>query len=181
MNKCQKCKKARATVHLTEIDPDNHKPHEMHLCESCARETGMPQGPQPSTTQTLSFSASITNLGKVRAGGTRQLVCASCGMSYQEFRVKGRFGCCDCYDSFAEGVVPLLDRVHGANRYVGPQPAKAPDAEEGSAAAAAFERELIDLRRRLTRVVEDEDYEEAARIRDRIHEVETRLGEAGNG
>jgi len=177
MNKCQKCKKARATVHLTEIDPDNHKPHEMHLCENCARETGMPEHAKPQS-QSITFNTSLIDMGKSRPKTTQRLVCSGCGMSYQEFRVKGRFGCCECYDAFAEGLESLLDRVHGANRYVGPRPE---EATEQAAGTGRIERELVDLRKQLLSVVEAEDYEEAARIRDRIHEAEERLMESGDG
>lgn len=174
-NICQKCKKARATVHLTEIDTENNRPQQMHLCDACARESSAP--PKPPQGQALTFSAMLSSLQEKSPGGKPgglKLVCPECGMSYQEFRVKGRFGCLSCYDAFGENLRLLLEKVHGASQYVGPLPS---GKSAGARSSAALEQELVDLRRRLNRVVKDEDYEEAARIRDRIAAVEQSLQE----
>ncbi len=175
-NICQKCQKARATVHLTEIDTENNKPQQMHLCDACARESSTP--PKPPKGKTLTFSTMLSGLQeKAQAGRSAgaKLVCPDCGMTYQEFRGKGRFGCLSCYDAFGENLCLLLEKVHGASQYVGPLPSgKSP----GARTSAALEQELVDLRRRLSRVVKDEDYEEAARLRDRIAAVEQSLQES---
>ncbi len=174
-NVCQSCKKARATVHFTEIDDaKGNKPTEMHLCESCAEGLG--------TAKTLpahTFTLSTTVIGVPERGSSssQKPVCPECGMNYQEFRVKGRFGCIGCYDVFDEGLVPLLERVHGASQHVGPHPASV---GEGHRSTASLEQELLDLRRRLSRSVRNENYEEAATLRDRIQEVESRLSETGD-
>ncbi len=173
-NVCQVCKKARATVHLTEIDSENAEPTEMHLCEACAKESGTSTKPPPGAA--MKFATSLIELhqkeGGARTGKT--IVCPECGMSYQEFRIKGRFGCTTCYDAFESGLLPLLEKVHGATEHVGPAPTAAA-ATEG--AQPALQRELVELRRRLKSVVDEERYEEAARLRDRITEVEKQLAE----
>jgi len=179
-NICQYCKKARATVHLTEIDPDSNEPHEMHLCEECARDSGgIQKPPPPPKVSTISFTTSIVGLaGKAGSGASSsKIVCPDCGMTNQEFRLKGRFGCVGCYDVFEESLVALLEKVHGATQYVGPEPVSA----EGSRTAAAMEQELVDLRRRMNRLVKNENYEEAAHLRDQIVELEQQLLEPGDG
>lgn len=177
-NVCQNCKKTRATVHLTEIDPDNNQPHEMHLCEDCARESGSAQ--QDVQTPTISFTTSVVGLpDKLGKGSSTSFApCPECEMTYQEFRVKGRFGCARCYDAFEKGLLPLLERIHGATQYVGRVPA-GQDAITGT--TASLTQELVDLRRRMGRLVKSEEYEEAARLRDRIEEVEQILSEGDNG
>lgn len=179
MNTCQNCKKARATVHLTEIDPENASPQETHLCEACARDTGA-STTKPSSVSTLQLTTTLISLQeKVRARGmSRTVVCDECGMTFQEFRVKGRLGCCRCYEVFEEGLAPLLEKVHGSSHYVGPEPGVGSRRER---TATALEQELLELRRRLPRAVKDEDYEQAARIRDRIRELEALLMEGRNG
>lgn len=175
-NVCQVCKKARATVHLTEIDSENSEPTEMHLCENCARESGASSKPPPSVAMT--FASSLIDLHKKEGTGSRAgraIVCPECEMTYQEFRVKGRFGCLTCYDAFESGLLPLLEKVHGATEHVGPPPTGASAAE---GAHPALQRELIELRRQLKGVVDEEKYEEAARLRDRITEVEQQLEES---
>lgn len=174
-NICQNCKQQRATVHLTEIDTHSNEPHEMHLCEACARETGATSAPAPFSTQmTVADLASSTLSGgagksESKRGAQKKTACAKCGMTYQEFRVKGRFGCASCYDAFEEGLVNLLEKVHGASQYVGDYP---PGIEPTPRTQEAIEQELADLRRRLGLVIKNEEYEEAARVRDRIQELE---------
>ena len=180
-NICQNCKKARATVHLTEIDPDSHEPHEMHLCEDCARDSGgLQKKSSAPKVSTISFTTSIVGkASKVAGSGTApsKVVCPDCGMTNQEFRLKGRFGCVGCYDVFEESLMSLLEKVHGATQYVGPRPLAA-DGRQRS--VAALEQELVDLRRRMNRLVRSENYEEAAQLRDQIDELEQQLLEPGD-
>jgi len=178
---CQVCKKARATVHLTEIDAENAEPTEMHLCENCARDSGTAQKASPAAAASMSFTTSLIELHKKKAGSAagQNQVCPECGMTYQEFRVKGRFGCTTCYDAFATGLVSLLEKVHGASEHAGPPPPERieeAEVEEG-AGVTALRHELVELRRQLRSVVDEEEYEEAARLRDRISEVEEQIGE----
>jgi protein arginine kinase activator len=176
-NICQNCKQHRATVHLTEIDSQSNEPHEMHLCESCARETGATGAPPSGaylshvTVADLASSALASGTGKAESkrGASKRASCTSCGMSYQEFRVKGRFGCASCYNAFEDGLVTLLEKVHGASQYVGDYPN---GVEPTARTQAAIAQELGDLRRRLGLVIKNEEYEEAARVRDRIAELE---------
>lgn len=173
MNTCQHCKKARATVHLTDIDPERAEPQETHLCEACARESGASTA-KPVGLSTLSLTTTLISLQeKAQAQGmSRSVTCDECGMTYQEFRVKGRLGCCRCYEAFEQGLAPLLEKVHGSSHYVGPRPGVGTQRERVS---AAHEQELLEQQRRLTRLIKGEDYEEAARVRDRIRELEALL------
>jgi protein arginine kinase activator len=180
MNKCQKCQKARATVLVTDIDLTNHKPQQLHLCEDCARETGMAAALSPSAAEMLKASILSVTEKESKARSAQRVMCEQCGLSYQEFRVKGRFGCSGCYEAFSDLVEPLLEKVHGAKEYKGPAPKK-PSSRRKTTSVAEFEKELVDLRRKLTRAVKSEDYEDAARLRDRITEVERRIAELQDG
>ncbi len=176
-NPCQKCKKQRATVLVTEIDVETNKPREMHLCESCLAESALPKKPAVGV-PAVTFATTILGIPdptttKTKSG--RRITCPNCGMTVQEFRLKGRFGCEQCYTSFSDSLVPLLEKVHGASRHVGPGPEGTKPKKQSQ---ATIERELLDLRRRLNRVVKEEDYEEAARLRDRIQAVERQLAQS---
>jgi len=67
--------------------------------------------------------------------------------------------------SFAKILLPLLENIHGDVRHCGKTPRRSPQLREA-------ETELIQLRNRLKLAVNKEDYEEAARIRDRIKTLE---------
>jgi protein arginine kinase activator len=93
-------------------------------------------------------------------------VCDQCGMSYQSFRRGGRLGCSHDYQEFAELLVPLLRRVHGNERHVGKTPKRI-------GRDLARRRYISQLRSDMKAAVAREDYEQAARLRDEIKEIET--------
>jgi protein arginine kinase activator len=82
-----------------------------------------------------------------------------------EFKAAGRCGCPNDYDVFREPLLPLLERIHRGSKHVGKVPPHA-------LKHAAVQIELRDLRRQLRTAVEQEAYEEAARLRDRIRQKE---------
>jgi protein arginine kinase activator len=91
--------------------------------------------------------------------------CEACGLTYLEFRNQGRFGCAHDYDAFKAELLPLLESIHGDVRHAGKAPRRLPR-------TPGTQAELTTLRRRLQQLVTEENYEEAARIRDRIKELE---------
>lgn len=163
---CEKCQKEAASVHVTEIAASGKK-SERHLCEQCAESHGVPSVKAP-TVLALFKELMEKTTTTTRA---RDRVCPKCGMTFNEFKTKARFGCPHDYEVFLSRVIPLLERLHGASEHVGD--ADAAHAEK----AAADERavELKRLRRDLQRVIKKEEYEEAARLRDRIQHLEKEL------
>jgi len=157
--KCENCKEQEATVHYTEID--GRQKNEIHLCEECYR-------------QKLTPVQKIVDFGEVLKGllqGTlkeqtaaAKAICPTCGISLAEFRASGRFGCPNDYDVFDEFLRPLLEKIQHGTRHVGRVPSRA-------GTELQRENELIQLRRELERAVQREEYEEAARLRDRIREI----------
>ncbi len=158
---CELCKEAQATVHLTEIV--NEQMAELHLCEACANQKG---------TQMESHFGLSELLGGLAEGGKApepeegvQEACATCGMTYEEFRKVGRLGCSECYTTFKRSVGTLLKRIHGSTHHVGKSPTRL-------AKPAKVKTELMELRRKLERAIEVEEFEEAARLRDVIRQIE---------
>ena len=158
--RCQRCKKKPATIHITDIV--GGKKRSMHLCEDCAREEGILISPQVPLNELLqNFIMTHT-----QAGRASELVCPECGISFAEFRERGLLGCAHDYVAFEEMLIPLLERAHeGASQHVGKVPVSAPAEERRQS-------ELLRLRGQLKEAVGREDYERAARLRDRIRELE---------
>lgn len=161
--KCQSCSKP-ATVHLTNILGDGQK-KEMHLCQSCADNLQLFNKKQDLNLPAILHTLIGQHVGPLTDELAR-LTCPVCGIKYMEFRAEGRLGCPNDYDVFRVGLEPLLQRIHRAGKHVG----KVPRHRERTAAQQA---ELVALQRRLRRAVEDEAYEQAARIRDLIREKES--------
>ncbi len=183
--KCDKCTK-KATVHLTEIV--DGKVIEMHLCEDCAREQSQQMEQQFGLADLL---AGLTDFGKqipeVQKEGAQ---CPACGLTYDDFRKFGRFGCAQCYVAFKPQLKTLLKKIHGSNVHLGKKPSKIIDLEtpveaatfeeaaqsvdeQGPATAAEPKVETVDsLRIKMHQAIEEEDFELAARLRDLIREME---------
>jgi protein arginine kinase activator len=154
MQQCQNCK-SPATVHLTDLVKNDVT----HLCAECAAQ----QNPVPQ--KAVQLHALLSGLfggtqAAVTAPGSDPVVCPYCGTTYAEFRRVGRFGCSEDYDAFARQLDPLIKRVQGDGEHVGKRPLR-----------WTRSRTRNELEERLRRAVGDENYEEAARLRDLLGDL----------
>ena len=159
---CDNCGERDATVHLTTVVSNELR--QQHLCERCAAERGVettiatPKHPLGALLQ-----AAQQQLAVPSADGGR---CSFCGSTMNDFRTTGRWGCARCYTTFEASMRELLRRVHGNSRHSGqgyepPQP--------GLDEKATI---LGELKERLRRAIETEQFELAADLRDRIRVME---------
>ena len=159
--KCMFCD-SPATVHLTDIV--NKKKREAHLCERCARERNLlpdPPGPQIDLTALMNLLMTPFKPTAAALPASPDPSCPTCGLTYAAFKAEGRFGCAHDYDAFLQVLEPLLERVHRAVSHDGKQPLTARRAAE-----------LDALKGRMKSAVANEDYEQAARLRDLIRQKE---------
>ncbi|RKY41264.1 MAG: hypothetical protein DRP76_00285 [Candidatus Omnitrophota bacterium] len=154
---CDICHKNIATIHLTEIVGD--KIVELHLCSKCA------QMKTEEIKNQLSLSEFLTGLVKEEKKERRVLRCAKCGLTFNDFRKMGKLGCKFCYESFREKLLPLLRKIHGSVEHTGKVP-------QGLKEEEILERKIRELRKKLAKAIKLEEYEEAARIRDEIRNLE---------
>ncbi len=169
MHLCERCNK-QATVHMTEIS--GGKPHEVHLCDTCAQEAGyVHQAHVPINellNQFLKAHAQVSDAPVSR--------CPDCGMSWQEFKDTGLLGCPKDYDLFLNQIGGVIERAQqGANHHTGkaietPPPGGKPLKKDDP--VKLRQAELHKLRKELARAVEDESYERAAQLRDQIKTLE---------
>lgn len=152
-----------ACVHLTQV-VDN-KTSTQYLCRECAQAKGISTSPGEAG-QVADFVAQLTGGGVEREPGEAPEPCTFCGLSFDDFKETGRLGCPRCYTSFESGLRRLLAGIHGADRHVG-KVYLPPDS--GSTHQGV---RLDDLRRRLRRAVDSEDFERAAVLRDQIRELD---------
>lgn len=165
--KCHCCEKA-ATVHLTQIV--ENKVQKVDLCEECAQAKGVTNPEGFSMTDFLpSFEAGVS--------GDEEFVCESCGLTQQEFKKNGRFGCASCYDVFQKVLDPMLEGMHAGKRHAGRAPAgfvppvAPPDKDPKAKESEVREKDIADLESELIRAIEAEEYERAAEIRDQIRQL----------
>lgn len=164
--KCQKCEKP-ATFHITDLTGDDNELLELHLCPDCAKQflrTEKSEKETPQISGVLSKQLKLEETAEeLKALDDRE--CPICGISFYEFRQAGRLGCPHDYVFFGEELEPLLINVHGENEHVGKRPKRGVCDTES-------QTELIRLRREMKEAVQDEDYEQAKDIRDRIRGIE---------
>jgi protein arginine kinase activator len=160
---CDHCKERDAVVHLTRI-VDNAVT-QLHLCEKCAAEKGvettiaLPQHPLGEILQAVQSQASP-------ATAADATVCAFCGATARDFRATGRLGCAHCYDSMESSLRELLRRLHGSSKHVGRR-YEAPRPETLAEVDVRTE-----LRDKLQRAVDAEQFELAAELRDKLRVME---------
>lgn len=160
---CDLCKDGEAVIQLTEIEGSGVR--QLHLCEKCAAERGV------ETTIGGSTKPQINNflqtLHEQMPGAKGEPVnCSFCSASLADFRATGRLGCAHCYETFESSLRDLLRRVHGnsrhiGRRYVAPLPSELPHVSSAT-----------ELRDRLKRAIEAEQFELAADIRDKLRGIE---------
>ncbi len=156
MEKCQRCP-SPATVHVTEVLGEG-KFDAVHLCESC-----FPKYMQD--TDKTSPKKSGLPFNEADEGLFPQQACPHCGMKFIDFRNSHRLGCPHDYDTFRAELTTLLDNIHGETKHVGKMPRRYPQTKK-------LESELTHLRTQLKQAVQREEYEEAAKLRDRIKTLE---------
>ena len=162
---CTICKEKPATVHLTQIVGD--KMQKLDLCEDCAKAKGI----NDPTSFSLADADVLFGLGASQeieqAGGGVEAKCPRCGFSQADFKKSGRLGCPECYQTFAEGLEGLLKTMHKGIRHAG----KVPEALRAN-------REQSDhlklLQKKLAKAIEDENFEQAAQLRDEIKQITPR-------
>jgi protein arginine kinase activator len=159
---CDICKKTDATVHLTQIL--DGKVLKVDLCEGCAKAKGVQEA------VSLPLAELLVGLGANAEAKTEEPgpACATCGMTQADFKKTGRLGCADCWDVFAAGLAPLLKAMHKGDRHVGKVPNKA-------AHTVVIGEQIKELSDALQKAVRGEQYEEAARLRDEIRQLETQM------
>jgi len=153
--KCQRCPK-QATLHITEVLGEERF-EELHLCEDCAKKYLYEPVQQQQNKKPGKADAHTDDPASKQ--------CEACGVKFVEFRNTGRLGCPHDYEAFREELLPLVESIHGDTQHVGKSPRRLPKTKSDQI-------ELADLRKRLQKAVLEEDYEVAARLRDRIRQLE---------
>ncbi|MFD2925265.1 UvrB/UvrC motif-containing protein [Halobacillus naozhouensis] len=176
---CQRCHNRPATVHLTQLL--NGEKTEIHVCEQCAKEKGYMHDHEENfilndlLTGLFNFETKHSLKGHPHSAPSpkEQLKCPNCGLTFQEFAKAGKFGCAECYKTFDDKLNPILRRVHSGNtRHDG----KIPRREGGN---LHLKRQMDEYKSDLQRLIEQEEFEEAAKVRDEIRSLDSQLHQRG--
>jgi len=158
---CEECGKNQATVSITVTTGSGTNTR--RLCPECMKkmEFTLVKG------DIQSFLSSVLSvLGSEKKAEQPSIVCSSCGLSYAEFEHTGRLGCAQCYRDFANQLKPSLQKIHGRTQHAGRRPkAFVPDPQD------ELNQRMSELRKQMDEAVANENFEEAARLRDELRSL----------
>lgn len=156
---CQQCKKQTATVHLTDLAKGEKR--ERHLCEECASKEGV------AVKQHVSINDVLNQFLQSGVQELARLKCPDCGITFVEFRSQGLLGCPNDYDVFGTALSSVIERAQdGQTHHTGKTPG------QKDAPVRTVQEERARLQRELQEAVAAEDYEQAARLRDQLGELQ---------
>ena len=174
---CQNCGKNEVTFRYTQVI--NGVKKELNLCDNCARELGLKE---MNFSMPISFSSFLGDFFNDYSDtllpsfmGTQTTKCKKCGESFDEFLNSGEFGCSNCYDLFEDRITPILKNLQGSTKHTGRGYKKILSKiseNETNKVAKKEENEVTKLQKELQKAIKTENYEEAAKIRDKIKELE---------
>lgn len=179
--KCDVCEN-EATVFLTQII--NGQMTTVNLCETCSKAKGV--------TEETGFGLAEAFLSPSHRAesDTMEIVCDACGFTASQLKKIGRMGCPECYAAFREGLDGLLRNMHKGTRHVGKRPShisavtpqilprqraaavKEPPPPAPVAPAPAPVPDIAKLRAELDLAVKEERYEDAARLKSEIENLQ---------
>lgn len=156
--KCDVCE-SEATVFLTQII--NGQMTTVNLCDACSKAKGV--------TDETGFGLAEAFLNQpTAAADVSNVVCEACGFTAAQLKKIGRMGCPECYSAFKDGLDSLLKAMHKGTRHVGKTPRTI--FPEGRSM-----KNIKQLREDLNTAVREERYEDAAKLKNQIDELQNQL------
>ncbi len=142
---CERCKQNGATVQYTYTV--NGKGVSYSLCTECYNQLSGATTPLYSD-----FFFPMGNYPSMSPKNPRK-VCDLCGYTAERIHKEGRVGCARCYRTFREELSGMIARIHGNKQHTG---------------NAQSEESAPTLQELLEKAIKEENYEQAAVLRDKI-------------
>lgn len=167
---CSECKKRPANLYFTQII--NGKKREIHVCEVCAKQKGyMAYGEESYSLHDLlkglfDFNSPQIGMQSEQLFKQEEVHCPKCNLSFRDFQRIGKFGCAQCYNTFVAKLDSIFRRVHSGNTV---HNGKIPKRKGG---ILHQKKELEEYRKELQYLIEREEFEQAAIVRDKIKRLE---------
>mgnify|MGYP003397495172 FL=1 len=174
---CEHCKERHANVTVTQVQ--NGEKMERHYCEVCASKFHPFQFDLKD--EPISLQQFITNwFGSPLKQTTKEgqslqnkpKNCPTCEMSYSQFLKKGKFGCASCYATFKPYLPPMFNKLHAGTKHK-------PTSEEMLSPRRQIQLQVQQMREQIKVAIEEERFEDAAKLRDEIKALERQLSSGG--
>ncbi len=175
---CSVCNKNLATIHIQEVV--NGVKKAIHICQACAVAKGL-NVPGLEGINLTEFLYNISSDNAKQSGNAVidenevkigvAITCPKCGWDSEKMRKTGRLGCPECYYSFRDSLAESLAVMHRGIVHCG----KIPSTVVGE--RNAFMTSLLKLQKKLEKHIKNEEYEEAAKVRDKLKDLKSEKAE----
>jgi protein arginine kinase activator len=172
--KCDLCHINEATIHLVKIQ--GNKVERINLCKECAKKFSFLS--DDDFYEDLAgilyklFSEGSDDFANKRDKKawknlrySKNRKCPYCGIDLETIKKSGKVGCSNCYSEFKRELYPVIMSIQGSLENKSKVPVN-------TTRKIKLEKSLRDLKNKLQNEIIIENFEEAARIRDRIKKLE---------
>ncbi|MDD5658596.1 MAG: UvrB/UvrC motif-containing protein [Actinomycetota bacterium] len=181
---CDNCRKNEASIHLIQLGNDGEV-KKIDLCKSCVKELAfLPEeefsgGDFKNSTSILAIDLGFFNdsesfdlFGGLNLSNKENRRCQYCNISLNAIKKLGRVGCQRCYEEFQEDLNPLIKLIQSGIEHKGKVPINCNK-------RLKIEKKIKDLKFMLEEQIIIENFEEAARLRDKITSLQKKLHYSG--
>lgn len=169
---CSVCNKNHATIHIQEVV--NGVKKTIHICQVCAAAKGLnvPGFEGMNLTEFLYNISSddpkesqsiVIDENEIKTADV--LACSKCGWDSEKMKKTGRLGCPECYHTFRDKLADSLALMHRGIVHCGKIPPSVVSERN------AFMTTLLKLQKKLEKHIKNEEYEEAAKVRDKLKDL----------
>ncbi|TET48879.1 MAG: hypothetical protein E3J58_05905 [Actinomycetota bacterium] len=176
---CDFCKKNEAAIHLIRVQNDNVE--KVNICAECAGDFSFfSEDDFYKDLTKILYKIFRADEGQLNSRRELKILnnleirknrsCSFCGTDLKNIKKLGKMGCPNCYIEFKNILLPIIKAIHKNIEHRGKIP-------ENTSRQIKLEKSIRDLRNRLKREIFVENFEEAARIRDEIRQLEKNIYE----
>jgi protein arginine kinase activator len=158
---CESCGRNPSVIRVQAIV--GGEPVEYALCADCARALGYAN---LMFVMDVEFDSAVSDFFSEEENYEATLRCECCGASFHDILLTGKVGCAECYYTFADQLAPFIRRIHGSVAHRGKT------AGGGDLPQVLPKAQLAIMHGRLKEAIQNENFEQAAVLRDRIHKME---------
>ena len=151
---------------------------EMNLCEECGKKLGITDigfnMPMDFSSFLGGFFDNLENDNLLSLMDVNEVNrCKGCNSTFEDIINTGKFGCPECYNTFETQIDSLMNKLQGSNRHIGRLgKVEKLQVNDDKDSKNNENDKLTQLKEKLKNLVKDEKYEEAAKVRDEIKEME---------
>lgn len=174
---CEKCSKKKATVFYNENI--NGKVRSYHLCADCAQAMKDSGELEDFSSAFQNFASPFSALEdgffsdffaipfhtSTGSGLAAPKKCPLCGSTLSDISSTGKVGCASCYDTFSAELEQPIRSAHGKTTHIG-------RIARGHRSKKEKADRIAALKKQLKEAIGNENFEEAASLRDQIRGLE---------